>query len=30
MVRFEIANPKELDSLMDAGAYAAYCQERSH
>ena len=30
MVRFEIANPKELDGLMDAGAYAAYCQERSH
>ena len=30
MVRFEIANLKELDGLMDAGAYAAYCQERSH
>ncbi len=30
MVRFEIADPKELDGLMDADAYAAYCQERSH
>ena len=30
MVRFEVSDPKQLDELMDAAAYAAYCQERSH
>ncbi|HET7009656.1 MAG TPA: glycine cleavage system protein GcvH [Anaerolineales bacterium] len=30
MVRFEISDPKELGELLDAEAYAAYCQERSH
>ena len=30
MVRFDIRDPKELDDLMDADAYAAYCKERSH
>lgn len=29
-LRLEIANPAELDSLMDAAAYQAYCQEREH
>ncbi|HSB88501.1 MAG TPA: glycine cleavage system protein GcvH [Anaerolineales bacterium] len=30
MVRFELTHPKEVDGLMDAAAYEAYCQERSH
>jgi glycine cleavage system H protein len=30
MVRFDIGDAKELDDLMDADAYAAYCQGRSH
>lgn len=30
MVRFDLRDPKELDDLMDADAYAAYCKERSH
>ncbi len=30
MVRLEIANPAELDELMDADAYAKYCEEREH
>ncbi len=29
-LRLEIADPSELESLMDATAYAAYCQEREH
>ena len=28
IVKFKIADPKELDSLMDAKAYEAYCSER--
>ncbi len=30
MMKIEIANPAELDSLMDAAAYDAYLTERSH
>ncbi len=30
MVRLEIANPAELDELMDADAYQQYCEEREH
>ncbi len=30
MMKIEIANPAELDSLMDAAAYDAYLNERSH
>ena len=30
MVRFEGSDPRQLDEWMDAAAYAAYCQERSH
>ncbi len=30
MVRLEIADPAELDELMDAEAYAKYCEEREH
>ncbi len=30
MVRLEIANPEELDGLMDAAAYEKYCEEREH
>lgn len=29
IVRIRLSNPSELDSLMDAAAYAAYCSERS-
>jgi glycine cleavage system H protein len=29
MLKIEISNPAELDSLMDAAAYEKYCQERS-
>lgn len=29
IARFKVADASELDSLMDAGAYAAYCAERS-
>ena len=29
IVRIKLSNPSELDSLMDAAAYAAYCSERS-
>ncbi len=28
MVRLQIADPAELDSLMDADAYQKYCEER--
>lgn|SRR5574341_223571 len=28
IVRVKVSNPGELDSLMDATAYAAYCDER--
>ncbi len=28
LIKLEIADPSELDSLMDADAYAAYCKER--
>ena len=28
MVKFTLANPAELDSLMDAAAYQKYCEER--
>lgn len=30
MLKLELSNPDELDSLMDAAAYEKYCQERSH
>lgn len=30
MVKFEITNPEELEDLMDAAAYEAYCQGREH
>jgi glycine cleavage system H protein len=30
MVKIDFSNPAELDSLMDAAAYQAYCAERSH
>ena len=30
MIRFTLANPAELDSLMDPAAYQAYCEERKH
>lgn len=30
MVKFEPADPAELDGLMDAAAYEKYCQEREH
>ncbi len=30
MVKIEMSNPAELDSLMDAAAYEKYCQERGH
>jgi glycine cleavage system H protein len=29
MVRFQIGDAKQLDGLMDAGAYETYCQGRS-
>ncbi len=28
MVKFSVANPAELDGLMDAAAYTKYCDER--
>ena len=28
IIRIKVANPAEVDSLMDSKAYAAYCQER--
>lgn len=30
MVKIELTSPAELDSLMDAASYQAYCAERSH
>ena len=30
MVKFTVADPAELHSLMDAAAYEAYCKEREH
>ena len=30
MLKIKVANPAELDSMMDAAAYEKYCQERSH
>jgi len=30
MVKVQLTDPSELNSLMDAAAYEAYCQERSH
>lgn len=30
MIKVELTNPAELDGLMDAGAYQAYCEEREH
>lgn len=29
-VKFTISDPAELSALMDAAAYAKYCEERSH
>lgn len=29
IVRIKLSNPSELDSLMDAAAYTAYCNERA-
>jgi glycine cleavage system H protein len=29
IVRIKIANPSELDGLMDAAAYTAYCEQRA-
>lgn len=29
-VKFTLANPAELDKLMDAAAYEKYCQDRKH
>lgn len=30
MLKVELSNPKELDALMDAKAYAEFCETRSH
>jgi hypothetical protein len=30
MVKINIKEPSELDGLMDAAAYEAYCMERQH
>jgi glycine cleavage system H protein len=30
MLKIELADPSELDNLMDAAAYEKYCEERSH
>jgi glycine cleavage system H protein len=30
MVKINISEPSELDGLMDAAAYEAYCMERQH
>jgi glycine cleavage system H protein len=30
MLKIELSNPAELDSLMDAKAYEKYCVDRSH
>jgi glycine cleavage system H protein len=28
LIKFNISDPSELEQLMDATAYAAYCEER--
>jgi glycine cleavage system H protein len=30
MLKIEVENPADLDSLMDATGYEKYCEERSH
>ena len=30
ILKIEVADPAELDAMMDAGAYSKYCEERSH
>lgn len=30
MLKVELSDPSELNSLMDAAAYEKYCQERAH
>jgi glycine cleavage system H protein len=30
MVKIQMSNPSELESLMDAATYQVYCEERSH
>ncbi len=30
MLKIEIENPADLDSLLDAAGYTSYCEERSH
>jgi glycine cleavage system H protein len=30
MLKIELSNPSELDELMGADAYEAYCKERAH
>jgi glycine cleavage system H protein len=30
MLKVELTDPSDLDSLMDSSAYEAYCQEREH
>lgn len=30
LIKVELSDPAELDSLMDASAYDAYCETRSH
>ena len=30
MIKFTVAQPAELDQLMDAAAYQKYCEERQH
>jgi glycine cleavage system H protein len=30
MLKVELANPSEVESLMDAEAYASYCETRGH
>jgi len=30
MMKIEMSDPSELDTLLDAAAYEAYCQERGH
>lgn len=30
MVKIEMSDPKELDTLMDADTYKKYCEERGH
>lgn len=30
MIKIEMSDPSELEALMDAAAYEAYCQERGH